>query len=85
MREALDIMEKFQPIGHAILNRSGIIQVGCPFIISTPWVDGVDPYPSPRLKRSYPMAVLALISSYYSPGYHLLLFSGLSVDKNGKI
>ncbi|XP_023309783.1 glutamate receptor ionotropic, kainate 2 [Anoplophora glabripennis] len=26
VREALEVMEKFQPIGHAILNRSGIIQ-----------------------------------------------------------
>lgn len=28
VKEALEVMEKFQPIGHAILNRSGIIQVG---------------------------------------------------------
>lgn len=27
VKEALEVMEKFQPIGHAILNRSGIIQV----------------------------------------------------------
>lgn len=27
--ETLDQMEKFQPIGHAILNKSGVIQVKC--------------------------------------------------------
>lgn len=27
VRESLDVMEKFQPIGNAILNRSGVIQV----------------------------------------------------------
>lgn len=27
VKEALEVMEKFQPIGYAILNRSGIIQV----------------------------------------------------------
>lgn len=28
VKETLAVMEKFQPIGHAILNKSGIIQVG---------------------------------------------------------
>jgi ionotropic glutamate receptor len=27
VKEILEVMEKFQPIGHAILNKSGIIQV----------------------------------------------------------
>lgn len=27
--ETLEQMERFQPIGHAILNRSGIIQASC--------------------------------------------------------
>lgn len=27
VRESLGMMEKFQPIGHAILNKSGLIQV----------------------------------------------------------